>query len=340
MAVLQTSACSPDGKLVAGGRAIGNVVFVYELPSGRLKKTLAGELNDISIATTSLSFSADSVFLAAAGIDNMVVVWDMRTDKIVLRLPDMKGALALAFSPTLGALAVSGPGNGVTLVSVPEGRQIGQLSGHSAPVLAMAFSPDGNLLATGSSDKTTRIWNIADRQPLRTLEGNAYPVHSVSFSPDGSMLATYAGEIKLWGDRGDGGRRLALPEPKISPAEAAGVIVMSIPMPLLLVLLDPDSPVANARAVASKRLPLAFSPNGIVLAVVRYKERLNAYEIVLHDFASNTTKTIACQCMALSFNPDGTILAAVGSFGAIGLGAPLRLLDPSTGTWLDTQAKK
>ena len=70
LAVLNTSSVSPDGKVIAAGRNIGNVVFIYDASAAHFKKALLGDVNKpISVSAQALSISNDSQFLAAAGID-------------------------------------------------------------------------------------------------------------------------------------------------------------------------------------------------------------------------------------------------------------------------------
>jgi WD40 repeat protein len=198
MAVLDTSAFSPDGKVIAGGRNIFNVVYLYDASTVHLKKALIGDSDSTNnVNARTLSISKDSQYLAAAGIDDIVVVWDLNSDQKI-RLTSLNGARAASFSPEKNVLAVSSQGNGVTFWQIPEGVKIGELTGHTAPVISIAFSPDGKMLATGSADKTARVWSVDELQQVRVFDGYEYPVHSVSFSPDGSMLATYSGNLKVW----------------------------------------------------------------------------------------------------------------------------------------------
>lgn len=329
MAVLDTSAYSPDGKFIAGGRNMGNVILIYEMPDGRLKKILSGEKNTLSLSARSLAISHDATFLAASGIDDMVVVWDLRNDQVILRFPEMKAAGVVSFSPTENTLAVSGPGNSVTLIAVPEGRIIGQLDGHTAPILSMTFSHDGKMLATGGMDRTARLWSTSDLRPIKVFVDYEYGVHSVSFSSDASMLATYSGELRILNLNDGPGRTLALPDLELTTPNKIAVAFISVRHWLLVPYLWPTRP--DPVETVSRRLSAIFSPTANIIAVQRFREIGYQYEILLFDLTNNTTKVAYGQALSIRFSPDGKILAA---FGTYGVESSLKLLDPLTGNWL------
>lgn len=245
LAVFNTSAYSPDGKIIAAGRNAFNVVFLYDGSTVRFRKALTGKLDNTPLFTRAhaLSFSGDSRFLAAAGIDKMLVMWDLSGDQSLMSFPDLRDALALSFSPIDYKLAVSNSRNGITLLEIPENRGIGELIGHTAPVIAISFSPDGKLLATGGTDNTVRLWDVGSLQQIKIFDGYELPVHSVSFSPDGALLATYSGnQIKIWQLKDKGVQDVVIPKTGNSGAA-----------PILLLLV-------NAESISSGRGAL-FSPS-------------------------------------------------------------------------------
>lgn len=334
LAVLKTSAFSPDGKLIAAGRDMSNVVLLYDSSTASFKKALMGNENRSEIAR-SLSFSRDSRFLAAAGIDDTVVIWDMRSDEVKIRLSNLKGPTTVSFSPTQDVLAISGPENRVTLWKIPEGTQVGELIGHTEPVISIAFSLDGKMLATGSTDKTARAWSVNDQKEIRKFDGFEYPVHSVSFSPDGSTLATYSGDLKIWRWGNENAQTVSLPATDDTSVQTFASLVLLLAGARNVQLTGTPgnifytSPNKVAEAV-SNRFPAIFSPDGKFLAVLRHNIGLSGdYEIVLLDTTTNTTKSVHCQCWSICFSPDGTKLAAAGWLG-------VKLLDPVTGNWIKT----
>jgi WD40 repeat protein len=65
-----------------------------------------------------------------------------------------------------GTLLVSGSDDKtIKLWSLPEGKLLNTLEGHSDWVRSVTISPDGTLLASGSYDKTVRLWTLPEGEP-------------------------------------------------------------------------------------------------------------------------------------------------------------------------------
>ena len=65
-------AISPDGRILAGGRADG-VINVWDITTGNRIKTLNGHVGDV----TYLKFSPDGQTLVSSGIDGTTLLWDL-----------------------------------------------------------------------------------------------------------------------------------------------------------------------------------------------------------------------------------------------------------------------
>jgi WD40 repeat protein len=116
-----------------------------------------------------LAWSPDGQFLATAGADKMVNVWDLSSDSAI---------------PLTDGQPPS--------TSIP---------GHRDIVTSVAFSPDGTLLASGSVDATVILFDAGAYQAIgQPLAGHAGAVSSIAFSPDGKRLASggYDANVILW----------------------------------------------------------------------------------------------------------------------------------------------
>src|SRR5206468_5751959 len=87
--------------------------------------------------------------------------------------------------------------------SVPDGKLVALLRGHSGAVTAGAFSPDGRWVVTGGGT-AVGLWQAATGRPFSTTEpflhGHTKQLTSVSFSPDGRQVLTSSvdGSVRLY----------------------------------------------------------------------------------------------------------------------------------------------
>jgi hypothetical protein len=148
-----------------------------------------------------VAFSPDGKFLAAAGFDRSVVLWDVDNRKLLARLEGHRAEVrGVAFSPDGKRLASASFDKTVILWDVGSRKPLATLEGHKDAVWGVAFSPDGRRLASASGDRTVILWDADSHQPLATLEGQKGPVFGVAFSPDGKRLASTSVEhaVILW----------------------------------------------------------------------------------------------------------------------------------------------
>jgi WD40 repeat protein len=114
-------------------------------------------------------------------------------------------AWSAAVSPG-GCLAAVGYENGgIELLSFPDLRSVGTLSGYSSRVQSISFSSDGRMLSAASWGDSVKVWDVKSREVLMTLRGQFTQTFSVDFSPDGKRLAVggFGGgvsepQVKLW----------------------------------------------------------------------------------------------------------------------------------------------
>lgn len=186
---LTTLAVSPCDRLIAA--VAGETAQLLDLDSGRERARFT------TCRDSPVAFSPDGRFLASAGENGRIFVWNVATGENVAEFP----------------------GNEPDARGAPAGA-----GGKSANVRAIAFSPDGTVLASGAyRDSRALLWSVTTRRVLHTLEHgrvrtleseyNPYSdnttyeevwagstVESLAFSPDGRQLATGSdtGSVRLW----------------------------------------------------------------------------------------------------------------------------------------------
>jgi WD40 repeat protein/serine/threonine protein kinase/uncharacterized membrane-anchored protein YhcB (DUF1043 family) len=232
----------------AGDRAAiarGNAVEVYELPSGRLLRTIVH-----SAAVNAVAFATTGRDVVSGAVDGSLLV--TRDDGTRLVLPASSGGIdAVAFlldgrlvsSDARRRLRVYRPGgavladleiptramslriDGASLVTVPiytggpaspvlvdleRYRLMAQLEGHVGRVFSARWTAGGQILTAGG-DGTARLWDGTTGQLRQTYPGGSQPLYDASLASDGLVMAGGAdGQLRFWDQAS--GRQLWAPQ--------------------------------------------------------------------------------------------------------------------------------
>jgi WD40 repeat protein len=138
-------------------------------------------------------------FVATAGYDNQVILWDQgRRLAITLALHDHL-ANQCAFSPDGTRLVTSSSDYTARLWSVPELRLLAVLNDQEDDVEMSAFHPSRELIATASRDHRVRVYDFSGRL-IRRFSGHLADVISVAWAQTSDELITSSddGTIKRW----------------------------------------------------------------------------------------------------------------------------------------------
>ncbi len=158
------------------------------------------------------------------------------------------------------------------------------IGGENLYINKLIFSPDSVLLAASSSD-LIYLWDAETGDIQHTLTNGAL-IWDIVFSPDGHYLAAGSGKIGL------GGRVEAV---------SGGENVIRIWD------VETGEEVAVLEHAASG-VRLAFHPDGSVLASISPADKLYLWDTETYELIAEYES--ACGVItALSFNPDGTLLA-------------------------------
>lgn len=239
----------------------------------------------------SASLSPDTLSFVFGLADGTVQLWRVGTQAPILsmRIPGAVSAktpvaaLSVALSPANDSMAAGGANNKVDLWRFSALDKVVE-GGHGGPVRAVAISKNGQLLASGSADKNVQIRQVSDGKQLGTLSGHSAAVNSLAFSPDGSLLASGSEDrsVDLWqtSDR---------------------KLLRRLP--------------GHQDAVYS----VAFSPNSQILASGSDVVRLWQVNVPGLPQVLEKPQALKGPIKALAFNPEGDLLAAIGTNNYIAL---------------------
>ncbi|MBW4490637.1 MAG: serine/threonine protein kinase [Trichocoleus desertorum ATA4-8-CV12] len=154
-----------------------------------------------SFTSESIAFSSDGKMLVSGSVDQIVEIWDLKTENSNQTLSDHSGRVYdVAVNPDGQTLASGSEDNTIKIWNLHTGELLRTLKGHLWSVLSVAISPDGQTLASGSEDNTIKIWNLKTGKLLNTLSGYTSAFYSVEIGADGTLLAggSLDNTIKIW----------------------------------------------------------------------------------------------------------------------------------------------
>ncbi|EKV09804.1 Ribosome biogenesis protein Rsa4, putative [Penicillium digitatum] len=106
-----------------------------------------------------VTFSPDMAYIASAGFDNHVKLWNGRDGKFITTFRGHVGAVyQCCFSADSRMLVSSSKDTTLKIWDLRTGKLKMDLPGHKDEVFAVDWSPDGQKIASGGKDKAIKIW--------------------------------------------------------------------------------------------------------------------------------------------------------------------------------------
>ncbi|MYA69427.1 hypothetical protein F4009_23355 [Candidatus Poribacteria bacterium] len=182
---------SHDMRWIATGDQDG-IVKVWNTQNGQCVTKIDWERSERRWrdSVSHVHFSPDGEYLAASGFGHSAVyawrtdsetsitsvtVENPRSDGYRKKDADYDRSFPIAFSPDSNLFAFVSSPDTVTISDLNTGKDVTQLTGHTAPVHTLLFSPCGQYLASASLGATVQMWNIQNESLAMmptTYEGN------------------------------------------------------------------------------------------------------------------------------------------------------------------------
>jgi WD40 repeat protein/uncharacterized caspase-like protein len=167
-------ALSRDGLQLAGASS-DSVIFIWDVKTGQLTKTLRQWFGAYIKQTTALTFSADGKYLITGEEGGQVSGWDINAGETTWGHLD--------HSSRITALSLSEDGKYLYATSLDQTfyrwnhekenanniYPTDKFSAHTGPVFSLDLFPNQKFLATGSEDGTVKLWNVDSAKVIATM---------------------------------------------------------------------------------------------------------------------------------------------------------------------------
>jgi WD40 repeat protein len=310
-----TVAFSPDGNLLAGGTADGEV-RLWAVSTGTLLQTFTGHTDRI----WSVIFHPGGSLFASSSEDETIRFWDVDTGSCVKTLYGHTSWIrSIAFSPDGTLLASASADKTIRLWDTSTGDIHSILQGHTDWARSVAFSSDGCLLASSSEDRTIRLWNIATGSELKILRGHTDRVWCVAFQPDGKLLASSSEDktIRLWNiEGGDTTNILQGHTDRVRCVVFSpdGKILASGSENYNIRLWDVSTGqcIRTLQAYTDRIWSITFSKDGKYIASGSMDQTVRLWDVTTGQCLKTFQGYIPNRIWSIAFSPNGQLLASGG----------------------------
>jgi WD40 repeat protein len=327
---------SPDGtRVVVGFTDEYYQLGVWDLATQ--EKMFAMEAPGNYFAETTLVWSPDSKYLAAAFNTGTLRVWDSQTGNQLhsLTVDKIEG---LDWSPD-GNNLISLSQYGTMIVwDIETGKPLRSMDEDTSWIMSLAWSPDGSMLAAGAEDGEISIWEPASGKKLRSLQDPARWVSNLTWSPDGKQIAEGGvNAINIW-DVETGQRIRAWHVPTLALSGLAwspkGGLLASISDDGTPILWDPATGEELRRLSTNwSSEDLLWSPEGDLLSTSYPASGLGGEQVTLWDPHMGKPVLTKQGVHTSAWSPLGDMVASISDnkTGYMRDDTALVLWDPQTG---------
>ena len=177
-----------DTRLITAGNKGHAQIDMWDATTLKHIATIARRGTWYPYAFNSVAYSPVGSILAWGSYSGEVFLWDMVTQKTLLKISGYRGVIqALSFSPDGNLLAIGNSLGDVSIWDIEAEKPIITWAGHDASVSSVRFLGGGKKLATASFH--TKVWDTQTWEQVSVLKTRGV------FSPEGDFLASHD---RLW----------------------------------------------------------------------------------------------------------------------------------------------
>lgn len=164
--------------------------------------TILCSYNGHLTSVRSLSWSPDGVYIASAGNDKAVHVWDASTGNNEHLYQDTSDEVRIvAWSADGSCIATVGVEAVVRVWEVATNRLLASYSGHAGQTVnTMMWAPKQSRLASAGEDGKVHIWDASLGQLITVYQGHAASVNAVAWSFNGNRIVSGGDDtsVQVW----------------------------------------------------------------------------------------------------------------------------------------------
>lgn len=142
-----------------------------------------------------LSVSPDGKYIASAGVDRYLIIYDLADKKIFSFIVDPNvEPTCICWSPDSKHIAVGMSDSRIGIWDIMRGKVISQILGHQQPIGSLSWR---KYLASCSKDRTIRVWDHTSKQCILIFRGHTSDILNLNFSSDGKYLVSCGADMQI-----------------------------------------------------------------------------------------------------------------------------------------------
>ena len=221
-------------------------------------------------------------FVATAGYDNQVILWNADSHTPIARVNHDHLANQCTFSPDGALLASASSDYSARIWDVPSFMLRAVLCDHDDDVEMVSFSPDSTKVASCSRDHKVRVFDLEGRL-LQKCVGHEADVISVAWSPSGEELISSSddGTVRRW-SVSDGSQLSCV---ALEDVETDTLVVTELGHIITgddegrITLIEGETPIQNIDAHAAGIKRLVYSATTGKLVSLSYDRTMRIWEV-------------------------------------------------------------